>query len=177
MVSKVNIAIALMGKADLTNDIIENIISMIPQDKNCKSPVVDLIHNDRTHGFGLTYGTPNKCDGFTLWRQHILFDIHEQDLRANYKNINYNFADYNSVVPVVNRGTMILGEFFQVIYEKDPDDRLKVIGYYDKSKFRPKYHRDSNFQIVGFCRKGVKGGGMISAQQTQEESTYNGWYN
>ena len=34
--------IALMGKKDLTNDIIENIISMIPKDKDRKSPVADL---------------------------------------------------------------------------------------------------------------------------------------
>ena len=58
----------------------------------------------------------------------------------------------------------------------DRDNNMVEIGYYDKSKFRAKNDQDSNFRILGFFRKGTRGGGMISAEQAQaESSTYNGW--
>ena len=36
--------IALLGKKDLTNDLLEKILSWMPRDKDCKSQVADLIH-------------------------------------------------------------------------------------------------------------------------------------
>ena len=39
--------LALMGKKDLRNDIMEEILSWMPIDKHCKSPVVDLINGKK----------------------------------------------------------------------------------------------------------------------------------
>ena len=39
--------IALMSKKDLTNDLLDKILSWIPRDKDCKSPVVDLINGKK----------------------------------------------------------------------------------------------------------------------------------
>ena len=43
--------IALMGKKDLTNDVLEKILSYIPRDKDCKSQVAHLIY--KTYNFKL----------------------------------------------------------------------------------------------------------------------------
>jgi hypothetical protein len=39
--------IALMSKKDLRKDLLEEILSWIPRDKDCKSPVVDLINGKK----------------------------------------------------------------------------------------------------------------------------------
>ena len=40
--------IALMSKKDLRKDLLEEILSWMPRDKNCKSPVVDLSNGKET---------------------------------------------------------------------------------------------------------------------------------
>ena len=145
----------------------------MPIDKNCKSPVSDLIHDNSTHKIQVLSRNALKADSFTIRRQHILSNIHERDLHENYKH----FKDYNSVVPIERRGFMILGDYLRYIYGKNLHDRWEVVGYYDGRKFNAKHDPNCNFRILGCFRKGKKGGGMISAQQAYEESTYNGWNN
>ena len=171
MVSKVNTAIALMGKADLTNDTIENIISMIRKDKNCKSPVVDLIHNEPNLWKQKVCLRPYKSNRFTLCREHVLRRVHNRDLDKNNHCNNYN-----SAIPIERPGSAILGSSCGLIYEKrKPYYKREVVGYCDKSKFTPKYNENDETMAIGFFRKGVNGGELISRQQAQEESTYNGW--
>ena len=87
--------IALMGKKDLTKDLIEEILSWVIVDKNCKSPVVDLINGKenksdkhgrhlwlfREDGYIKTGGL--KCNNFWFAREILLRDIHMADLYFN----------------------------------------------------------------------------------------------
>ena len=123
--------IALVGKPDLTSDIIENIISMIPKDKNCKSPVVDLIHNEPNLWKQQVCLYPYKSNRFTLCREHVLRRIHDRDLdRNNHCN------NYNSVISIEKQGYAILGSSCGLIYEKKkPYYEREVVGYYDKKVY------------------------------------------
>ena len=76
--------ISLMSKKDLRKDLLEEILSWMPRDKNCKSPVVDLIHNIPSEKAKMTFD-PFKSNSFFWCRYHVLQDIHNRDLRINYR--------------------------------------------------------------------------------------------
>ena len=117
---------------------------------------------------------PFKSNSFAWCRYHVLQDIHNRDLRINYRYFN---NDYNSVVHLHVQGEILLGRKSRgLTHKRCPGGRCDTVGYYDCSKFRAKYSKDDTSIIIGFFRKGIKGGGMISVEQAQEESkTYNGW--
>ena len=89
--------IALMGKKGMREDLLEEILSWIPRDKYCKSPVVDLINGKkkknesdkhgrhlwlfREDGYIKTGGL--KCNNFWFAREILLRDIHMADLYFN----------------------------------------------------------------------------------------------
>ena len=54
--------IALMGKKDMREDLLEEILSWIPRDKDCKSPVVDLINGKKMNLISMadTFGYSGK---------------------------------------------------------------------------------------------------------------------
>ena len=124
--------IALMSKKDLREDLLEEILSWVMVDKNCKSPVVDPIHNSAAYMNSKSTYNPLKSNSFKLCRMHILERIHDQDLRVNYKSL----GNYNSVVQIQTQGVWVLGMSCQVMWGRDPNNSLVVIGYYDKSKFK-----------------------------------------
>jgi hypothetical protein len=164
--------IALMSKKDLRKDLLEEILSWVPRDKNSKSPVVDLLSNTSMFKQIIRFN-PFKSASFTWCRYHVLQDIHNRDLRINYKTFN---NDYNSVVHLHVQGERLLGRQSRgLIYKRCPDGSCDTVGYYDLSKFRAKYDKDDEAIIIGFFGKGIKGGGLISVEQAQAESTYNGW--
>ena len=71
---------ALTSKKDLTNDLLEKILSWIPRDKDCKSQVADLIHG--SHKF------------FKIARGYILQDtIHAILQQAKEEEATYSGSD------------------------------------------------------------------------------------
>ena len=85
---------------ELPQDIVKLIFEFVPKDRNCKSPIADLIHNDpyydedtdKFHGhfYLMADGDSNyKSNSFHMCRYIILKWSHFEDLLMNRNNDNY----------------------------------------------------------------------------------------
>jgi hypothetical protein len=167
--------IALMSKKDLRKDLLEEILSWMPIDKNCKSPVVDLINGKQNepgqHGRhlwsfkedGWTKLGGLKCNNFWFARQILLNDIHMVDLYFNRHCDGYDSVFNKSMIGLILQGKyhhkqkkLWIGPLVNIL---EPYETNFMMSY-DTKKYRAV--RDEHRNIIGFKRIGVKSGKVIS---------------
>ena len=171
--------IALMSKKDLRHDLIDEILSWVTIDKNCKSPVVDLI-NGKENEPGQTGKAlwSDQIDGLVLgrwkynnfWfaRKGLLNKIHMTDLHCNRHCNGYDSVFNESMKEYILRGQ------YKCNFKKDQEhfyggdlqkrELVNVLASYETNYDKRRYRavKDDQGAIIGFKRIGVKNGKVIS---------------
>ena len=163
--------IALMSKKDLRKDLLEEILSWMPIDKNCKSPVVDLINGKQNepgqHGRHLWSFKEDgwiklgglKCNNFWFARKSLLRDIHMVDLYFNRHCDGYDSVFNKSMI-----GLILQGKYHHKQKKLWIGPLVNILEPYETGYDTKKYRavRDDQRNIIGFKRIGVKNGKVIS---------------